>query len=139
MPGSGRRTGAVKRGGRRMRTSPWARASSAAAVLALALAVAACAPGAPPPGPIDLLRKAIDPSYDYTESPDTWGSDEDDRRSARDGRSGCPRSDLICTYGDVTICCAPSDGCCAGRSGPYCCEAGTGYGDDGSRWYDGSR
>lgn len=139
MPGFARRTHAVTRVGRRLRT----RTSPAAAVLALAFSVAACAPGAPPPGPIDLLRKAIDPSYDYTESPDTWrGTDQDERRSARrDGwHSGCPRSDLICTHGDVTICCAPSDGCCAGRNGPWCCSAGTGYGDDGSRWYDdGSR
>ena len=37
-----------------------------------ALGFAACAPGAPPPGPIDLVRKVFDPSYDYTESPDTF-------------------------------------------------------------------
>jgi hypothetical protein len=110
--------------------------------LAAALTLAACAPGAPPPGPIDLVRKAIDPSYDYTQSSEVSqrGADDDDyRRHARrdEWRSGCPQDDLTCTHGDVTVCCAPSDRCCLGRSGPYCCGSdGAGYGDDGRRWYD---
>jgi hypothetical protein len=103
--------------------------------------LAGCAPGAPPPGPIDLVRKAIDPSYDYTKSPDTWrDADEDDyrRHARRDERSaGCPQDDMTCTHGGVTVCCAPSDRCCAGQSGPYCCGAdGAGYGEDPGRWYD---
>jgi hypothetical protein len=116
---------------------------AALALLVLPLGGAACAPGAPPPGPIDLIRKAIDPSYDYTESPDTWrGADQDDdgyrRHARRDGwHSGCPEDDLTCTHDGVTVCCAPRDRCCAGRDGPYCCDAdGAGYGADGGRWYD---
>jgi hypothetical protein len=109
--------------------------------LVVALALAACAPGAPPPGPIDLVRKAIDPSYDYTQSSDTWrGADADDyhRHARRDEwRSGCPEDDMTCSHGGVTVCCAPRDRCCAGSSGPYCCGSdGAGYGDDGRRWYD---
>lgn len=113
----------------------------ALAVIALPLALAACAPGAPPPGPIDIVRKVIDPSYDYTKSPDTWSNaDEEDRyRHARrdDWHSGCPENDMTCTHDDVTVCCAPRDRCCVGRSGPYCCDAdGAGYGDDGGRYGD---
>lgn len=111
------------------------------ALLVLPIGVAGCAPGAPPPGPIDIVRKVIDPSYDYTESPDTWrGSDRDDdyrRHARRDGwHSGCPDDDMSCTHGGVTVCCAPSDRCCAGRNGPYCCAADGAGGDDGGRWYD---
>lgn len=110
------------------------------AMLVLAFGLVACAPGAPPPGPIDLVRKVIDPSYDYTKSSDTWADQDDDhgRHARRDGwHSGCPEDDLTCTHGDVTVCCAPSDRCCVGRSGPYCCDdVGAGQGDDGRRWYD---
>ena len=126
------------------RTEAAARGSVLVALLLLALPLgfAACAPGAPPPGPIDLVRKVIDPSYDYTRSSDTWShSDDDDdhyRPARRDGwHSGCPESDMTCTHDGVTVCCAPRDQCCAGRNGPYCCNAeGAGYGDDGGRWYD---
>lgn len=115
--------------------------ASLAMLVLLPLGISACAPGAPPPGPVDLIRKVIDPSYDYTQSPDTWGDADDERyprHARRDGwHSGCPEDDITCSHGSVTVCCAPRDRCCAGRNGPYCCDAdGAGYGDDGGRWYD---
>lgn len=125
-----------------MQRTTVSRARTARVLLALllGLGLAACAPGAPPPGPIDLVRKVFDPSYDYTRSPDTWGDEDDDRarHARRDGwHSGCPADDLTCTHAEVTVCCAPRDRCCVGRNGPYCCDdVGAGYGDDGGRWYD---
>lgn len=108
-----------------------------ALLVALSLAAAGCAPGAPPPGPIDLVRKVFDPSYDYTESPDTWrDADARPRRSHERWSSGCPEDDMTCSHEGVTICCSPADRCCAGRSGPYCCSDRPDYGDDRGSWYE---
>ena len=116
-------------------------------LIALPLALLGCAPGAPPPGPIDIVREIFDPNYDYTESPDTWGGDAEARaRYPRESgwSAECPSGDMTCTHEGVTVCCSPRDRCCAGRTGPYCCDAddagyagyeGYGYGDD-SRWRD---
>ena len=42
------------------------------ALVVTTLLLAGCAPGVPPPGPIDIVREIFDPGYDYTQSPDTW-------------------------------------------------------------------
>lgn len=74
------------------RTEAAARGSVLAALLLLALPLgfAACAPGAPPPGPIDLVRKVFDPSYDYTESPDTWSHSTTTTTATRVATAGTP-------------------------------------------------
>jgi len=96
--------------------------------------VAACAPGAPPPGPIDVVRKVFDPDYDYTESPSTWDDEEQREAYLRDralehdadpwagSDVACGRGDLACSHEGVTICCASFDRCCAATDGPYCCD-----------------
>jgi hypothetical protein len=115
-------------------------------LLALPLVLFGCAPGAPPPGPIDIVREIFDPSYDYTKSPDTWDGEAEARRPAPRGgdwSAACPAGDMTCSHEGVTVCCSPRDRCCAGRTGPYCCDGdgagyaydGYGYGDD-SRWRD---
>jgi hypothetical protein len=111
------------------------------ALLALPIVLLACAPGAPPPGPVDIVRKIFNPSYDYTQSPSTWG--DDDSRHARsypgqNSSSPCHERDLTCTHEGTTICCSHDDRCCAGRTGPFCCRSDSpGYDDDRSGRYDG--
>lgn len=97
----------------------------AVALAVLPVLAVACEPGAPPPGPIDIVHKIFDPSYDYTQSPSTWG--DEDRRESRVHRgenwsTPCAESDLTCTHEGTTICCSRADRCCAGRTGPYCCS-----------------
>jgi len=111
------------------------------ALLVLPVLLLACAPGAPPPGPIDIVRKIFDPSYDYTQSPSTWG-DDDSRQSrshhVQNWSSPCQERDLTCTHEGTTICCSHDDRCCAGRTGPFCCSGdNAGYDDDRSGRYDG--
>jgi hypothetical protein len=90
-----------------------------------ALVLGGCAGGHPPPGPIDLIREAIDPDYDYRYA------DRDDWKG-RDGRYACSPRDLACSHEGQTVCCSRSDGCCAGDDGPYCCSRGHARGDDRS-------
>jgi hypothetical protein len=117
-------------------------------LLALPVVLLGCAPGAPPPGPIDIVREIFDPNYDYTDSPDTWRDVDARPRHPRESWSAsCPDGDMSCTHEGVTVCCAPRERCCAGRTGPYCCDpdgAGyAGYGDpdyrDDDRWSDEGR
>jgi hypothetical protein len=108
------------------------------ALLALPLGVLGCEPGAPPPGPVDIVHKIFDPSYDYTQSSSTWGGD--DRRESRayhheNWSAPCADDQLSCSNEGTTICCSRHDRCCAGHSGPYCC-GDAGY-DDRAPRYDG--
>lgn len=117
------------------RTSVVRTARAALTLVAATLALAACAPGVPPPGPIDIVREIFDPSYDYTESPDTWrnAGTRPPRRDRDSGwSSGCRERDLSCTHAGVTICCSPRDRCCAGETGPFCCSGE--YAGQGGRY-----
>jgi len=101
-----------------------------ALLLMLLPLAASCAPGAPPPGPVDVVREIFDPSYDYTESPSTWQSEEQREAYQRERaidhggpwQGVCAKDDLTCSHEGVTVCCAPYDRCCAAIDGPYCCE-----------------
>jgi hypothetical protein len=114
-----------------MRSTVTGRIRAQLLLLALPVCLLACEPGAPPPGPVDLVKKMFDPSYDYTQSPSTWGDDERAAHSRHGQRwaSPCAERDLTCTHEGSTICCSHDDRCCAGRTGPYCCS-------DQSRAYD---
>ena len=81
--------------------------------LVSALFFTACANGAPPPGPIDIVRGMFDRNYDYRRGTDY----------TTDTRA-CSSRDLACTRDGTTVCCAPGEGCCAGAGGPYCCDRG---------------
>jgi len=114
-----------------------ARAMRAHGALVVAtLLLSSCAPGVPPPGPIDIVREIFDPNYDYTQSPDTW-RDADARPGPpqRDGAwsSPCRERDLSCTHAGATVCCSPRDRCCAGETGPFCCSGE--YTGSGDGWY----
>ena len=95
-------------------------------LLALPTMLLACAAGTPPPGPVDIIREIVDPNYDYRDNPNTWGGDEP--REARHRHhddswsSGCREGELTCSHEGATVCCAPRDRCCAGQTGPYCCD-----------------
>jgi len=126
-----------------MRATPPRRSSvgrlvRASALGALATVVLGCAAGAPPPGPIDIVREIFDPSYDYTQQPETWrdasGRPSRPPRPDDDWSSPCRSRDLSCTHEGVTVCCAPQDRCCAGATGPFCCSGE--YARDGSGYDD---
>lgn len=119
------------RASRSLRTSV-VRRVRASALGALATVVVGCAAGAPPPGPIDIVREIFDPNYDYTQQPETWGREASGRppRPDDDWSSPCRSRDLSCTHAGVTVCCAPQDHCCAGETGPFCCSGD--YARDGS-------
>lgn len=107
-----------------MRSTEVRRWLGRALLLGLPVVFLACAAGTPPPGPVDIVREIVDPSYDYRDNPDTWGGK--DPRQARhrddDGWSAtCRAGELTCSQQGATVCCSPRDRCCAGRTGPFCC------------------
>jgi hypothetical protein len=124
-----------------MRCNAAGRIRAQLALLALPVLLVACEPGAPPPGPVDLVKKIFNPSYDYTRSPSTWDDDDRHSRSHHGERwsSPCAERDLACTHEGTTICCSHDDRCCAGRTGPFCCSDRSSAYDDASPRYDDER